>query len=354
VQAKKRGKKKLGHRYSINTIVQATSSWHSSSGSIGSPESFLSAQSQKLSLEAFLHTALLSLCQPARSLANWAASLSALQGQIFSKQALHKRCHSRSRSLCPAPARRTFRPSGFAGGGSRAFSSLFPCSAPRQYHPAAVPGAGLGFSSQRQSQPPLQQRSEAPRRLRAVEPALGLFPTQPFYPYRSSGSGLCLDWIQPGDLLLRDLGYAVIEGWQALLKRGAYFVRPAAGFCPLGRPDRSNSRFAATLKIPLCPQPPSATAPTTGGPTTPLSARQRPARSALASHPALSQAPGLDHSAHQRRSHYLERPKSLESLPLSLAYRGGVQSLGKAAFTSLSCPKPPTSNKSCSWFVSNC
>jgi len=99
VQAKKRGKKKLGHRYSINTIVQATSSWHSSSGSIGSPESFLSAQSQKLSLEAFLHTALLSLCQPARSLANWAASLSALQGQIFSKQALHKRCHSRSRSL---------------------------------------------------------------------------------------------------------------------------------------------------------------------------------------------------------------------------------------------------------------
>lgn len=125
---------------------------------------------------------------------------------------------------CPAPARRTFRPSGFAGGGSRAFSSLFPCSAPRQYHPAAVPGAGLGFSSQRQSQPPLQQRSEAPRRLRAVEPALGLFPTQPFYPYRSSGSGLCLDWIQPGDLLLRDLGYAVIEGWQALLKRGAYFV----------------------------------------------------------------------------------------------------------------------------------
>jgi len=220
VQAKKRGKKKLGHRYSINTIVQATSSWHSSSGSIGSPEWFLSAQSQKLSLEAFLHTALLSLCQPARSLANWAASLSALQGQIFSKQAL-----SLSEPFaCPAPARRTFRPSGFAGEGSRAFSSLFPCSAPRQYHPAAVPGAGLGFSSQRQSQPPLQQRSEAPRRLRAVEPALGLFPTQPFYPYRSSGSGRCLDWIQPGDLLLRDLGYAVIEGWQALLKRGAYFV----------------------------------------------------------------------------------------------------------------------------------
>ena len=33
-----------------------------------------------------------------------------------------------------------------------------------------------------------------------------------------------VDWIKPGDLLLRDLGYAVLPIWQELLQRGAYFV----------------------------------------------------------------------------------------------------------------------------------
>src|SRR5260370_8737275 len=47
---------------------------------------------RKLSLEAFLQSILLSLYQPSHSFQSWAAQLSALQSELFSKQALHRRC----------------------------------------------------------------------------------------------------------------------------------------------------------------------------------------------------------------------------------------------------------------------
>jgi len=53
---------------------------------------FVRRRPRKLSLEAFLQSILLALCQPSHSFQSWAAQLSALQSELFSKQALHRRC----------------------------------------------------------------------------------------------------------------------------------------------------------------------------------------------------------------------------------------------------------------------
>ena len=53
---------------------------------------FVLRRPRKLSLDAFLQSLLLTLHQPSHSLQSWAAQLSALQEQLFSKQALHRRC----------------------------------------------------------------------------------------------------------------------------------------------------------------------------------------------------------------------------------------------------------------------
>lgn len=50
------------------------------------------------------------------------------------------------------------------------------------------------------------------------------FQLGPFTRTDQQAAADCLDWIKPGDLLLRDLGYAVLPIWQELLNRGAYFV----------------------------------------------------------------------------------------------------------------------------------
>jgi len=53
---------------------------------------FVLRRPRKLSLEAFLQSLLLALHQPSHSFQSRAAQLSALQQQLFSKQALHRRC----------------------------------------------------------------------------------------------------------------------------------------------------------------------------------------------------------------------------------------------------------------------
>ena len=60
--------------------------------SLAKTSGFVRRRPRKLSLEAFLQSILLALYQPSHSLQSWAAQLSALQSELFSKQALHRRC----------------------------------------------------------------------------------------------------------------------------------------------------------------------------------------------------------------------------------------------------------------------
>src|ERR1700733_4759181 len=59
--------------------------------SLARSSGFFRRQPKKLSLEAFLQSLLWSLSSSHYSLHHWAAQLSALQNQLFSKQALHRR-----------------------------------------------------------------------------------------------------------------------------------------------------------------------------------------------------------------------------------------------------------------------
>jgi hypothetical protein len=60
--------------------------------SLAKSSGFVLRRPIKLSLQAFLQSLLLALHQPSHSFQSWAAQLSALQEQLFSKQALHRRC----------------------------------------------------------------------------------------------------------------------------------------------------------------------------------------------------------------------------------------------------------------------
>ena len=60
--------------------------------SLAKSSGFVLRRLRKLSLEAFLQSLLFALHQPSHSFQSWAAQLSALQDQLFSKQALHRRC----------------------------------------------------------------------------------------------------------------------------------------------------------------------------------------------------------------------------------------------------------------------
>jgi len=185
---------------------------------------FFRRSPRKLSLEAFLHTALLSVAQPSWSLRSWAACLSALQQQLFSKQALHKRCQSRAVDFLQAliaghlgrVCSRAARPALFADftrvflqdsttlSLHRTLAAHFPASGNQSHQPSA----GLKIQAVFEL---LTQRWFA-------------FQLGPFTRTDQQAAADCLDWIKPGDLLLRDLGYAVLPIWQELLNRGAYFV----------------------------------------------------------------------------------------------------------------------------------
>lgn len=185
---------------------------------------FFRRRPKKLSLEAFLHTALLSVCQPTWSLSNWAASLSALQQQLFSKQALHKRCHRRAVDflqaliaghlgrVCSRAARpalfetflRVFLQDSTTLSINRALAADFPASGNQSIKPSAALKIQAVFEL-------LTQRWFA-------------FQLSPFTRTDQAAAADCLEWIEPGDLLLRDLGYAVLPVWQGLLDKGAYFV----------------------------------------------------------------------------------------------------------------------------------
>ena len=185
---------------------------------------FFRRRPRKLSLEALLHTALLSVAQPTWSLRNWAACLSALPQQLFSKQALPKRCQRRAVDFLQAliaghlgrVCSRAARPAVFANFARlflqdsttlslhRSLAAHFPASGNQSHQPSA----GLKIQAVFEL---LTQRWFA-------------FHLGPFTRTDQPAAADCLDWIKPGDLLLRDLGYAVLPIWQELLQRGAYFV----------------------------------------------------------------------------------------------------------------------------------
>ena len=185
---------------------------------------FFRRKAKKLSLEAFVHTALLSVSQPVWSLANWAALLSVLQRQIFSKQALHKRCHPRAVNFVQALIAGHLGRAGSKAGAPGLFQSfsrvlLQDSTTLPLCRALAAPFPGSGNQS--------PQKSSA-LKVQAVLELLTqrwiCFQLSPFTRTDQAAAADCLAWIQPGDLLLRDLGYAVIEVWQALINRGAYFV----------------------------------------------------------------------------------------------------------------------------------
>jgi hypothetical protein len=113
--------------------------------SLAKASGFVLRRPRKLSLEAFLQSILLSLCQPSYSLGAWAAQLSALQAGLFSKQALHRRCGQGLVNFLQL-LMSTLLGAGWAGLSRRSFSPLWPRLTPGQYHPEAPPLSGEIFS----------------------------------------------------------------------------------------------------------------------------------------------------------------------------------------------------------------
>lgn len=192
--------------------------------SLAKTSGFVLRRPRKLSLEAFLQSLLLGLCQPNYSLQNWAAHLSALQSSLFSKQALHRRC---GRGLvkflelllasllssfvhrdCPAELLQHFG------------RVLLQDSTALALHPALAkyfPGCGNQHQHSLASlkiQALFEVRSQ-----RWIHFELGALTDND-----QKASALILNYLQAGDLIIRDLGYAVFEVWRQIMARGAYFL----------------------------------------------------------------------------------------------------------------------------------
>ena len=179
---------------------------------------------RKLSLEAFLQSLLLALHQPSHSFQSWAAQLSALQEQLFSKQALHRRCGpqlvkflelllasvlgSFTRRACPAALcqhfRRVLLQDSTALAVDPSLAKHFPaCGNQHQSKLASIKVQAIfELCSQKW-----------------VHFQLGCLTDND-----QKASPLILDHLQPGDLVIRDLGYAVLKVWRQIAQRGAYFL----------------------------------------------------------------------------------------------------------------------------------
>ena len=192
--------------------------------SLARSSGFFQRRPKKLSLEAFLQSLLWSLSSSHYSLHHWAAQLSALQNKLFSKQALHRRCNRRLldflhltlaavlANLCQADC-----PIGFLGRFKRV---LLQDSTVLTLHPSlAEHFAGCG--NQRQA-------SAAGLKIQAIFDLcsqrwiclqLGASRLND-----QKASPLILEYLQAGDLVIRDLGYAVLGVWRQIIAAGAYFL----------------------------------------------------------------------------------------------------------------------------------
>ena len=185
---------------------------------------FVQRRPRKLSLEAFLQSLVLGLCQPSYSFQSWAALLSALQSQLFSKQALHRRCRRELvnflelllaswlgrfvRRDCPAELLQHF-------GRILLQDSTALALDPRLAK--SFPGCG------NQHQPKLASvKVQAIFELRSQ--SWVHFQLGPLTDNDQKASSLILSHLEPGDLVIRDLGYAVLKVWRQIAQRGAYFL----------------------------------------------------------------------------------------------------------------------------------
>jgi hypothetical protein len=185
---------------------------------------FVLRRPKKLSLEAFLQSILLSLCQPGYSFQSWAAQLSALQSELFSKQALHRRCGKSLAkflqlslaSLLGSAMRRTSPPELFQFFGrvllqdstalalDPSLAKCFPaCGNQHQAKLASVKIQAI-FELCSQSWVHFQLSALTDNDQKA--------------------SALILGHLKPGDLVIRDLGYAVLKAWRQIAQAGAYFL----------------------------------------------------------------------------------------------------------------------------------
>ncbi len=192
--------------------------------SLAQSSGFLQRRPKKLSLEALLQSVLWSLCSSHYSLSQWAAQLSALQSKLFSKQALHRRCNQRlvdflhqtlaavlgklSQADCSIEFLRRFK------------RVLVQDSTALQLHPVLAkyfPGCG----NQRQA-------AMAGLKIQAIFDLC----SQCWIHFQLSGSSandqqassLILEHLQAGDLVIRDLGYAVLKVWRQIIDQDAYFL----------------------------------------------------------------------------------------------------------------------------------
>jgi hypothetical protein len=185
---------------------------------------FFRRSPRKLSLEAFVQSLLCSLGSSHYSLHHWAAQLSALQTTLFSKQALHRRCNQRlldflhltlgavlghlSRADCPTEFLGLFK------------RVLLHDSTVLKLHPSLAeyfPGCGNQCAT-----PMAGTRIQAIFDLcsqRWIHFQLGASKDSD-----QKDSALVLDYLQAGDLVIRDLGYAVLRVWRQIIGKGAYFL----------------------------------------------------------------------------------------------------------------------------------
>ena len=192
--------------------------------SLARSSGFVLRRPRKLSLDAFLQSILLSLYQPGHSFQSWAAQLSALQSELFSKQALHRRCGrglvnflqlllanllgSFMRPDCPPVLfqhfGRVLLQDSTALALDPSLAKHFPaCGNQHQTKLASVKIQAI-FELCSQSW---------------VHFELGALTDND-----QKASGLILSHLQPGDLVIRDLGYAVLKVWRKIAQCGAYFL----------------------------------------------------------------------------------------------------------------------------------
>ena len=192
--------------------------------SLAKSSGFVRRCPRKLSLEAFLQSLLLALHQPSHSFQSWAAQLSALQEQLFSKQALHRRCGRRlvkflelllasvlgdfTRRDCPIELFRHFG------------RVLLQDSTALALHPSLAkhfPACGNQHQSKLASVK-IQAIFELCSQ-KWIHFQLGCLTDND-----QKASPLILDHLRTADLVIRDLGYAVLKVWRQIAQRGAYFL----------------------------------------------------------------------------------------------------------------------------------
>jgi len=192
--------------------------------SLAKTSGFVLRRPKKLSLEAFLQSIVLSLCQPAYSFHSWAAQLSALQCQLFSKQALHRRSQRGLveflqlllAKLLGKEMTRSCPTELFAHFGR----VLLQDSTALALHPrlaSCFPACGNQHQTKLASlkiQAVFELRSQS-----WLHFQLGALTDND-----QKASGLILSLLQPGDLVIRDLGYVVLRVWRQIAQAGAFFL----------------------------------------------------------------------------------------------------------------------------------